>query len=269
MTDRLPRLVATDLDGTLLGTGGLLSQRTREALDAIRAHGVELLLVTGRPPRWIPPVLEACAHEGFVIAANGALILTSDLGEIVDARLLLGADALAFARALREADANVAFAAERESGFSHEHGYRPRWADPSNLVMDLDPLLTDPLTKLLVRHEDLTADELFDLASEVARDHPVSLTHSSTEGLLEVSASGVNKAAAVEWCAGQLGIDSADVLAFGDMPNDAPMLAWAGRSYSVANAHPRAVEAAKSSTLSNDDDGVAVVLEALLAGEAI
>ena len=265
MTSGLPRLVATDLDGTLLGSDGLVSKRTRSALDSIRAHGVELILVTGRPPRWIPPVLDACAHEGFVIAANGALVLTSDLGEIVDARLLLGAHALSFARALRAVDPSVAFAAERESGFSHEQEYRPRWVDPNNTVMDLDPLLVDPLTKLLVRHEGLSADELFDLASRVAGEHPVSVTHSSTEGLLEVSASGVDKAAAVAWCADRLGIEAGDVMAFGDMPNDAPMLEWAGRSYAVANAHPRAVEAAKSRTLSNDEDGVAVVLEQLVA----
>jgi len=123
-------------------------------------------------------------------------------------------------------------------------------------------LLDGPLTKLLVRHEDRTSDDLL-AAARAAVGDLAELTHSTPSGgaLLEISASGVSKATTLaRFCAGR-GIDAADVLAFGDMPNDLPLLAWAGTPYAVANAHPDVLAAVERHTASNDDDGVAHVLE--------
>jgi hydroxymethylpyrimidine pyrophosphatase-like HAD family hydrolase len=80
--------------------------------------------------------------------------------------------------------------------------------------------------------------------------------------MVEISAAGVTKASGLAWLCDREGIDPADVLAFGDMPNDLPMLAWAGHAVAMANAHPAVREVADEVTLSNDEDGVAAYLAA-------
>jgi hydroxymethylpyrimidine pyrophosphatase-like HAD family hydrolase len=91
----------------------------------------------------------------------------------------------------------------------------------------------------------------------------VTPTHSSGGALIEMSARGVTKASALAVLAEERGIKPDEVVAFGDMPNDLPMLSWAGTSYAVANAHPSVLAAADHVTAANNDDGVAQVLEAL------
>jgi hydroxymethylpyrimidine pyrophosphatase-like HAD family hydrolase len=94
-------------------------------------------------------------------------------------------------------------------------------------------------------------------------------THSGFSGLIEVSAAGVTKATGLEWVARQYGVTPPEILAFGDMPNDIPMLTWAGRGIVVAGAHPEAAAVAHTVTTGNDADGVATYLDALLdAAEA-
>ncbi len=80
---------------------------------------------------------------------------------------------------------------------------------------------------------------------------------------MEVSAVGVTKGDGLARLCGRLGVDAADVVGFGDMPNDIPMLTWAGTSYAVANAHPSVLAAADHTAPTNDDDGVATVLASL------
>src|SRR5581483_4616684 len=121
-----------------------------------------------------------------------------------------------------------------------------------------------PAVKLLARVDGYDADTLSALAATAAGDL-VEATHSSYGGMIEMSRRGVTKGTGLARIAAELGVAAPDVLAFGDMPNDVPMLAWAGRSVAVANAHPLARAAATDTTLSNVDDGVAAYLEKLLA----
>jgi hydroxymethylpyrimidine pyrophosphatase-like HAD family hydrolase len=88
----------------------------------------------------------------------------------------------------------------------------------------------------------------------------------SGEWVVEVSAAGVNKAAALKELAADLGVEPDEVVAFGDYPNDLPMLQWAGRSIAPANAHPEVLARVDEVTASNHDDGVALAIERLLAG---
>jgi hypothetical protein len=131
-------------------------------------------------------------------------------------------------------------------------------------VGSLDELATDDVVKLLVRHGTLDPDGLLEAAREVAGEL-AELTHSSRTGLLEISATGVTKAATLARIAGRHQISSDDVVAFGDMPNDLPMFAWAGRGYAMANAHADVLAATEHKAPSNDEDGVAQVVEKLLA----
>ena len=126
----------------------------------------------------------------------------------------------------------------------------------------MEELVAAGVVKLLARHEELGSDELLARA-RASVGSLVECTHSSTDGLLEMSATGISKASGLASLAQEWGVEPADVVAFGDMPNDLPMLAWAGRSVGMANAHPEVLAAVDEVTLSHDEDGVAVVLERL------
>jgi len=123
----------------------------------------------------------------------------------------------------------------------------------------VEHLLSADVVKLLARHEELGSDELLSLAKSAVPEG-AELTHSSSDGLLEISAAGVSKASGLATVCAELGVAADDVVAFGDMPNDLPMLAWAGTGVAVANAHPEVLAAADEVTASNDDDGVAAYL---------
>ena len=154
------------------------------------------------------------------------------------------------------------WAVERTHGFAHEPTYRPRWPVPEETVVaSVGALLDEPPVKLLFRHEGFSPDEMLGPARRSVG--PLAeLTHSnSAEGLLEISAAGVNKASTLARLCAERGVAREEVIAFGDMPNDLAMLAWAGSSVAVANAHPDVLEAAGETTVSNDEDGVARVLE--------
>ncbi|HVI19830.1 MAG TPA: HAD hydrolase family protein, partial [Gaiellales bacterium] len=156
----------------------------------------------------------------------------------------------------------IGFAVETVTdGFGYEPAYRPRWPTEGATVGEVDELLSGPLAKLLARHEDLDSDALLAAARAVIGAEVVTMTHSSRDGLLEISAAGVSKATTLAALCAERGLGAGDTVAFGDMPNDLPMLAWAGHSVAVANAHPEVLAAVDEVTASNDEDGVAQVLE--------
>jgi Cof subfamily protein (haloacid dehalogenase superfamily) len=258
-----PRLVATDLDGTIIRTDGTISDRTVEALQAVEAAGSTLVLVSGRPPRWLPVIADRIGHAGLAICANGALLLDLHTERVIQSFPLSVEVGLQVAERIRAALPDVAFAVETLEGFAHEPAYRPRAMAPDiRRVGPLTEIYDNPAAKLLARSQQLDADALLAAAREVAGDL-AELTHSSIDGLLEISASGVSKATTLARVAAERGVGAQDVLAFGDMPNDLPMLVWAGTSYAVANAHPEVLAAVALHTASNDEDGVATVLEPL------
>ena len=261
-------LVASDLDGTLLRSDSTVSDRTRAALAAAEDAGALVVVVTGRPPRWMAPVAEELGRTGLAICANGAVVWDLERGEIVRENPIDPATAADVVRRLRDALPDLAFAVERGMAFGREPGYRTRASVPDDvLVAHADELVAAPMAKLLVRHESMGADELLRAAREVVGDL-ATLTHASSSGLLEISAAGVSKAVALEELAAEHGLSADDAVAFGDMPNDLSMLGWAGRGVAVANAHRHVLAAADEVTASNDEDGVALVVERLIAERA-
>jgi Cof subfamily protein (haloacid dehalogenase superfamily) len=260
VTARLPGLVATDLDGTLLRSDGTVSDRTVAALRLVEKAGVPLVLVTGRPVRWMQPVAREVGHTGFAVCGNGAVLYDLQEERIVETFPLAAEAAAAVVAAVAVALPGVGFAVESaDRGYLHDRTYAED-ALPGARVVEVDDLVGEPVLKLLVRHPSMDPDELLAAAREVAGGL-AELTHSSSEGLLEVSAAGVTKAATLATVAEQFGVRAADVLAFGDMPNDLPMLAWAGTAYAMANAHPDVLAAVDLVAPHHDDDGVAQVLE--------
>jgi Cof subfamily protein (haloacid dehalogenase superfamily) len=267
------RLVASDLDGTLLRPDETVSERTREAIAAVRRAGITLVLVTGRPPRALAPIAARIGVGGIAICANGAVVWDLDAGTMVDVTPLAADLAAGLVRELREAIPGVLFAVELEHGFGREAGWtdgtgppRPRLVErqtPEALEADALELVTGPVVKLLVRHPTLPFPEVARRARQAVGEQAV-VTWAGTR-LLEISAAGVTKAWALERLCARLGVRRQQVLALGDMENDLPMLAWAGHSVAVANAQPDVLDAADEVTASNLDDGVALVLERLAA----
>ncbi|HST66329.1 MAG TPA: Cof-type HAD-IIB family hydrolase [Mycobacteriales bacterium] len=262
------RLAATDLDGTLLRSDGTVSRRTCAALRSAEAAGIAVALVTGRPPRWMAPVARATGHTGVAICANGALLYDLHTEQVVGSDLIDIPVAQATVAALRASVPGLSFAAEFAPGFGHEASYRHGWdlGEVEVRVAEAEELLDQPVVKLLARHPTMDRDELLTVARDLLGADVTVTSSSTTEALLEISAPGVTKATALAGLAARQGIAAAEVVAFGDMPNDLPMLAWAGRAVAVANAHPDVLALADEVTASNDDDGVALVLERLAGG---
>jgi hypothetical protein len=259
-----PSLVATDLDGTIIGSDGTISARTVAAFARVEAAGARFVLVTGRPPRWMATIAATFGHRGTAICANGALAYDMRTGAIEARHLIPPAVLAAAAAALRAAVPGIGIAVEHPDGHAADRVYQSANWEVNASIPRLDDaaLFARPASKLLGRHFGYACDDLLALALP-ALDGLVSVTHSNSKGLVEASALGVSKASVVAEIAALHGIGPQDVIAFGDMPNDLPLLAWAGTSCAVANAHPAVLAAATHVIGSNDEDGVAAYLEEL------
>ena len=235
--------------------------------------GTKIALATGRPHRWLAPVLDQLPFTPECICANGAVVYDPSRDEVL-VRHELDPEALGrIAEITREALAGYGaygFGVERvgSSAFDTEEecflitpGYSPDLWDIGYGVVDVAELTSVPAAKILVRHPEMSSQELFDVLAPLIDPEDAHVTYSMNEGLLEFSAPGVNKATGVSIVATQYGIERERVLAFGDMPNDMEMLAWAGIGVAMANAEPLVQDAADVVTTSNDDFGVARVLE--------
>lgn len=265
----LPALIATDVDGTLLDDDERVTDRTRSAVQAAVASGVEFVLATGRPPRWIPPIVEQLGFAPMAVCANGAVIYDAANDRILSARTLsvdvLGELAEIAARVIPGAG----LAVERVGRSAHDAatpqfvsspGYEHAWLNPDNTEVSVEDLLGYPAIKLLIR---MVGSQSSDMAAALAKHIGVQgdITYSTNNGLIEIMPVGISKATGVEEVARSREIDATEVVAFGDMPNDVPMLRWAGHGVAMGNAHPEAIAAANEVTVPNSDDGVARVLE--------
>lgn len=261
-------VIATDLDGTLFTTNQTLTPYTIDTLHKAKKHGVTIVAVTARPPRTIDewPILASVLDSA--ICSNGAIVY-DPRSQIVEATKTMPVEtALATWKALTTELPRLTVAIETGFEVVAESAYLKKSSvgDKREIVASPAEVFSSApqIVKLLVRDGAASADELLHAARE-AQLTGVELSHSGGSGLLEISASGVSKAVTLaDWCALR-GVGAEDVIAFGDMPNDVPMLEWAGRSYAVANAHSEALATASALCDSNDDDGVARIIENLLS----
>ena len=258
------RLVASDIDGTLIHTDGTLSKRT---IDVLAALPVPTVLVTGRPVRWLRQLYDQLPEPLPAICANGAVIYDPDTDEVVLANPLSVELLRDVTKRLRDSIPDIALAVEVEDGrrFWYEENWPLHWDaehDSVRVLTTPEELTSVPAVKLLARSALYGPDEFYELVSRTLGSMAES-THSSASALVEISAVGVTKAAALAWLCEREGFTAEQVVAFGDMPNDIPMLTWAGRSVAMANAHPAVREIAGEVTLTNDEDGVAAYLEKL------
>ena len=267
MSDWRPRLIATDMDGTLLRWDDTVSDATILELERWRDDGVPIVLATGRPPRWMRHIREVLS-SGTAVCCNGAVLLDLESFDILDEELL-GPEVLGSVTAeLRRHQPDTWFAVEYGLEFRHEPIYKPRWDvdAPGVAEATLDEMVTAPVAKLLARHEELSRDEFVALVEQVVGDR-ATVTNSSADALAEISAVGVTKASGLAKVAARHGIGPEDVVVFGDMPNDIAAFEWVrdggGRAVAMAHAHPDLMAVATDVTGSNEDDGVATFLASL------
>ena len=259
------RLVATDLDGTLLHTDGTVTERTRSVLDALDARGITVVFVTGRPTRWMEDLWHHVGDHGLAICSNGGIVYDVPGRSVIQARTIPRAVGLEGAKLVRAAVPGTTFALEKTTGFGKEPSFLPRGGDedrPELAVGSLEHLFDETVVKLLALHLEKAPEEFWAQVEQVV-GHAVTTTWSSVGALVEMSAAGVTKATTLELLCAERGVTPEEVVAFGDMPNDVAMLQWAGTSYAMANGHPTAAAAADRLAPANDADGVASVLEEL------
>ncbi len=266
------RLVATDLDGTLLDGQGQVSAYTREVLDELDARGIEVVFVTGRPLRWMESLWDHVGGHGLAVCSNGAITYDVPSRSVLTARTISRDVGLRVADLIRTALPGSAFALEKTTGFGKERHFMPMEGDDTRTDLDLGSLeevFDDRVVKLLALHqpgagiEHVAPEEYWAKVDQLVGE-AVTTTWSSVGALVEMSAAGVTKASTLERLCADRGIAAEEVIAFGDMPNDVAMLEWAGTSYAMANAHPSALAAAQHTAPRHDEDGVAQILQGLL-----
>ena len=285
-----PSLIISDLDGTLLTSADRVSPRTREVIGRAVASGARFILASGRPARWMLPVVEQLAITPVCVCANGAVVYDAATDRITYAAELAPAVLRRVTSRILEATAAplarmglgpVSFAVERTGTsafdraselFAVEPAYPHAWITDEHAVETRDVLLSKPAVKLLVRHESMLSADMFELVNPVVDPTDAHVTWSFHGGLLEVNVPGVTKLSGLAHALGDASgsdvgadavpdIDPTTVVAFGDMPNDLAMLRWAGRGFAMGNAVDEVAAATDHQTASNDEDGVARVLE--------
>jgi Cof subfamily protein (haloacid dehalogenase superfamily) len=267
MSDWQPRLIASDMDGTLLRWDDTVSDTTIAELERWREDGVPVVLATGRPPRWMHKIRAVLQH-GTAVCCNGAVLLDLETFEFLSEDPVPVDVLRAVTAELRRRQPDTWFAVEYGDQFRHEPIYRPRWDvnAPGVAEATLEEMVTAPVAKLLARHESLSRDEFVALVEDVVGQR-ATVTNSSPDALAEISGAGVTKASGLAKVAADHGVGPEDLVVFGDMPNDIAAFEWVraggGRAVAMAHAHPDLLAVATDVTGTNDDDGVAAFLAAL------
>lgn len=272
------RLIALDLDGTVLSPDGAVSGRTSRAVRAVLELGVAVTPVTARlPVAALHPSLRL-GLRGEAICASGAARMDLRTGRLSDQQRLPGEQAREAARRIRRACPYVTFGWADDTGVTVEAGYP--YPHPDRTVGALDTLADAVITLFgqcqgpcaadLAAQARLAAAGVADLGRHDAPSHDApshdAPSHGGTApGYVELVRPGVDKLAALRRFCAERGVTSSQVLAFGNDATDAAMLRWAGHGVAVADSDSAALAAADSISGSCQDDGVAVILERLVA----
>ncbi|MDQ0787987.1 HAD family hydrolase [Streptomyces sp. B3I8] len=260
------RLIATDLDGTLLRSDDTVSERTRDALAAATSAGAAHLVVTGRAVPWTRHILDELGYDGLAVCGQGAQVYDAGAHRLLTS-VTLDRQLAGVALAKIEAEVGPLYLAASRDGLDGEvltgPGYALKGRLPAVPFTDAGDLWAAPLNKIYIQHPTLSDDELAEAATRAASGF-VTVTMAGA-GIVELLPLGLSKATGLSLAARRLGVKPAETIAFGDMPNDLPMFAWSARGVAMANGHAELRAVADEVTASNDEDGIAVVLERLLA----
>ena len=263
------KLVASDLDGTLLGIDSTLSSRTVTAVEAVAASGIEVVAVTGRSHWSSVEILRPASSIRWIVCSNGATVYDTEAEAVVHDRPLGEHDVGRIVAELTAAFPSVGFAWESSAGIFHSERWAAnRAATDARFVAKRSRPTRDlssdegPILKLMIAHDELSTYEWLDAVSSFVPEGFSAST--SGAAFVEVTRGDANKGAALAHLCDQLGVARHETIAFGDHSNDVPMLAWAGTAYAMTNADPRVREVADHTAPPNHEHGVAQILERLL-----
>ena len=266
MSDWQPRLIALDIDGTLLkwveGAGQTYEQVPPAVHDAVRrAHdaGAHIVLASGRSPHGMTVIADLLAlpDDGddppWVVASNGAVVFRYPPLEVVyeetfDARPAVEA-------ILREHPTALVAVEERGIGYRVNRPFPAGELSGEMVITEVADLVADHVSRVIIRDPESTAEDFLALAARLGlhgTDYVVGWT-----AWLDLAPVGVNKASGVARVAAELGVDAADVLAIGDGRNDIELLDWAGRGVAMGQAVEEVIAAADHTTGTVYDDGAA------------
>jgi Cof subfamily protein (haloacid dehalogenase superfamily) len=262
-----PKLIASDLDGTIVSHSGVITQRTIDAFTKANNLGVHIFFVTGRPPRWMGEIREAFGF-GEAICCNGAMLYDLMNDVVLEEWMISVDEQLEVVRRMRTAMPEMSFAVESNDHYHREVAYIPKWdVGLDNVgVNKIEDAINRPALKILGRcsNHEFTSDQMVEVAHRELSDL-VTVTHStSNDSLIEISALNISKGATLAMMANRLGLTADDVVTFGDNPNDFSMLEWASRSFAISDGHPEAPSFAKGVAEPCEADGVAKIIEQLL-----
>lgn len=267
---RLPvRLVATDIDGTLIMRGGEASTRTLAALRAAEAAGVAVVLVTGRPPRTARLIADALGVHGPAVCADGALIVDLPSLRVIRDVRIAGPTASDIVAELAAAIPGIVFAWERGLDWGRDDGWPPAATGPvarmlpGGVTGPVGPQASRGLSKLVCHLAGADPDLVVQQVRQVLAGR-AEVTTATSPPLAEIISKGCDKGEGLEWLCNRLGVERDEVIAIGDGPNDLPMLLWAGRGIAMGNAHATVLEAVSERTRTHEQDGFAAVIETLL-----
>ncbi len=263
-----PRLLATDLDGTLLRPDATMSLRVAEALAAAEEAGLRVVILTARSWRSLRAIVTDAVPRGLAVCSNGAVLYDLASDAIVRSHHFEPAVLRDFVERMRTSlDVAVAWETAtrvfRSARFHELATPSPNISGVYLAAVEFEEEISENhlVTKLLVRHETMSPEELLAALEPIAQT--VTLTASGGQ-FVEAMAPGITKASALAALCDELGITAEEVVAVGDHTNDLPMLLWAGQGIAMGNAHGSVLDVIPERTATNAEDGLALVIEALL-----
>lgn len=255
-----PRMIALDVDGTMVDHDNRMSPAVREAVLAMHASGVEVVISTGRAVPGVINTAEKLGLDGYAIASNGALVISHSPLEILHAVTFDASEAV---RRIVEHVPDALVAVEDIGvGYRVSKPFPEGEINGTMQVQTIDELVAEPVTRVVIRAPDRSADDFHKLVADLGLDD--TNYYVGYTAWLDIAPEGVSKASGLEWLCQRRGIAASDVLAVGDGNNDVEMLLWAGRGVAMGQAPESVKVAANAITGSIDDDGLATELSRYL-----
>ena len=265
-----PRLVALDIDGTLLewieGAGITDERVSRATLDAVRrvvAAGAHVVLASGRSPHGMTRVADLLGlpdlveEPVWIVASNGAVLCRYPPLEVVHEETFDARDAVA--AVLSEHPHALVAVEERGVGYRLNRPFPPGELSGEMTITEVDDLIAEPVSRVIIRDPDATADDFLALSERLGL-HGINYVVGWT-AWLDLAPIGVTKASGLQQVAEALGVEADDCLAIGYGRNDIEMLHWAGRGVAMGQSVPEVQEAADDVTLAVSEDGLAHELD--------
>ena len=266
------KLLAVDVDGTLLDSAGRLRQRTRDALEAANDTGAILTLATGRDWQAVEQLIDMLPSVRYSVCTNGIEVYSRN-GKRLAAHEIPLELAKSTIRNIREKLPEVAIGIGiggqlvGEEDISKALPAIPAGiaSFPAKMVLDIMPEITSSTQDIVIYHKDYHSriEGLYEIIDEVVQDSRVDVVYSGLP-MIEIVPAGCGKETGLSWLCSHLGIEQNDVIAFGDGMNDLSMLEWAGKGIAMGQSGEKVIGCADEVTLANSDDGVAVWIETQL-----